>query len=217
VRRSLFHGNASDSNDSPVVDFLSYSTAPTLAQALIENCTFHGNKNGSGIVLTLQADATIRSSTFFANAATLNVLDHAVVEVFGANVELTSNLFGANGAPDLRDGSRPGGSVRIGFNLFESQVGDLPPSVPCASATVSGYNLCGVNAPWLGPLANNGGPTQTMALLAGSPAIDAGANPGGLATDQRGAGFTRTAGARTDIGAYERTSGGASRGSTPKP
>jgi hypothetical protein len=47
--------------------------------------------------------------------------------------------------------------------------------------------------PLLGPLQYNGGPTQTMALLAGSPAIDAG-NPGGctddrgrlLKTDQRG-------------------------------
>ena len=42
--------------------------------------------------------------------------------------------------------------------------------------------------PDLGPLADNGGPTQTMALLAGSPAIDAGDNnliPAGVATDQR--------------------------------
>lgn len=47
--------------------------------------------------------------------------------------------------------------------------------------------------PKLGPLQNNGGPTQTMALLPGSPAIDAG-NPTGckdntghlLTSDQRG-------------------------------
>ena len=41
--------------------------------------------------------------------------------------------------------------------------------------------------PLLGPLADNGGPTQTFALLPGSPAIDAGSNPASLATDQRGA------------------------------
>jgi hypothetical protein len=55
----------------------------------------------------------------------------------------------------------------------------------------------------LGPLANNGGPTLTHALLAGSPAIDTGSNPLALSFDQRGSGFARTAGAQTDIGAFE--------------
>ena len=95
-----------------------------------------------------------------------------------------------------------------------------------------GYNLIGNNAnsigftatgdqvnvnPMLGPLANNGGPTQTLALLPGSPAIDKGAaaNIAGTATpittDQRG--VTRpvddasippaTSGNDSDIGAFE--------------
>jgi hypothetical protein len=53
----------------------------------------------------------------------------------------------------------------------------------------------------LGPLADNGGPTWTHALLPGSPAInaaDAGASP---ATDQRG--VARPQGSGPDIGAYE--------------
>jgi hypothetical protein len=57
----------------------------------------------------------------------------------------------------------------------------------------------------LGPLQNNGGPTQTMALLPGSPAIDAGDNalvPAGLTTDQVGA--PRITNGTVDIGAYER-------------
>ena len=61
--------------------------------------------------------------------------------------------------------------------------------------------------PKLGPLANNGGPTQTMALLTGSPAIDAGsnalANAAGLTTDQRGPGFPRIVNSTVDIGAFE--------------
>jgi hypothetical protein len=57
--------------------------------------------------------------------------------------------------------------------------------------------------PVLGPLANNGGPTQTHALLAGSPAIDKGSNPNALAFDQCGTPFVRTSGAQTDIGAFE--------------
>ena len=55
--------------------------------------------------------------------------------------------------------------------------------------------------PLLAPLANNGGPTNTMALLAGSPAIDHGINEGCPATDQRG--VVRPQGAACDIGAYE--------------
>ena len=46
-------------------------------------------------------------------------------------------------------------------------------------------------------------PTRTHALLAGSPAIDAGSNPLGLANDQRGAGFLRVVGGVADMGAYE--------------
>lgn len=57
--------------------------------------------------------------------------------------------------------------------------------------------------PLLAPLADNGGPTWTLALLPGSPALDAGNNVAGLATDQRGPGFVRVAGGRADIGAFE--------------
>jgi len=53
--------------------------------------------------------------------------------------------------------------------------------------------------PLLGSLGDNGGPTQTMALQAGSPAINMGTKC--LATDQRG--VTRPQGAACDIGAYE--------------
>jgi hypothetical protein len=73
--------------------------------------------------------------------------------------------------------------------------------------------------PLLGPLTANGGPTRTLALLPGSPCLNAAAGassndpglngvPGGgddlaLTTDQRGAGFVRTAGGSPDIGAFE--------------
>lgn len=91
--------------------------------------------------------------------------------------------------------------------------------------TSNGYNLSGdntrsLNGPGdinnlnllLGPLANNGGPTQTLALLSGNPAIDAG-NPSGctdgrghlLKTDQCGAPRPdKKDRIGCDIGAYER-------------
>jgi hypothetical protein len=57
----------------------------------------------------------------------------------------------------------------------------------------------------LGPLADNGGPTETIALRHGSVAIDAGDNAAaqGLITDQRGPGYPRIVGPRVDIGAFE--------------
>ena len=57
--------------------------------------------------------------------------------------------------------------------------------------------------PKLAPLANNGGSTETMALMlgVGSSAIDTGINSGCPATDQRG--VTRPQGVRCDIGAFE--------------
>ncbi|AMV41026.1 hypothetical protein VT85_26560 (plasmid) [Planctomyces sp. SH-PL62] len=56
--------------------------------------------------------------------------------------------------------------------------------------------------PLLGPLQNNGGPTQTMALVGSSPAIDEGISFNVALTDQRG--VPRNV-YRVDIGAYERT------------
>jgi uncharacterized repeat protein (TIGR01451 family) len=55
--------------------------------------------------------------------------------------------------------------------------------------------------PLLGPLANNGGETDTEALLPGSPAIDAGTAEGCPPFDQRG--VARPLGTACDIGAYE--------------
>ena len=70
----------------------------------------------------------------------------------------------------------------------------------------SNDNQVGVADPGLDTgLANNGGPTQTIALLSNSPAVDAGNSllDGGQMTDQRGAGFPRVVGANVDIGAFE--------------
>ncbi|QOV87607.1 choice-of-anchor Q domain-containing protein [Humisphaera borealis] len=73
-------------------------------------------------------------------------------------------------------------------------------------------NRLGVTASQLklGPLASNGGPTQTMALLPGSIAINAGSNAKALdadgkplTTDQRGTGFARLVGGTVDVGAFE--------------
>lgn len=94
----------------------------------------------------------------------------------------------------------------------------------CTSSLISdGNNLesgstCGFSAggdrqntaPLLGPLADNGGPTRTHALLPGSPAIDGGTNTGCPPTDQRGARRPRDGDGDgqsvCDIGAFEAAS-----------
>jgi hypothetical protein len=72
-----------------------------------------------------------------------------------------------------------------------------------SDASCSFTNVGSVNGidPLLGPLANNGGPTATCALLPGSPAIDAVKDNSYPATDQRG--FRRPFGPAGDIGAVE--------------
>jgi hypothetical protein len=97
------------------------------------------------------------------------------------------------------------------FNLFGSNGNaGVTGFTPGPADIVPGVSLANI----LGPLQNNGGPTQTHALVDGSPALDAG-DPGGcrdsqgalLSTDQRG--FARhvdsnnDGAARCDTGAFE--------------
>jgi hypothetical protein len=84
------------------------------------------------------------------------------------------------------------------------------------ASEIAGTNSNNVftNDPQLGPLADNGcaveagAPSnsacvQTHRPLPGSPALDAGANPEGLTTDQRGTGYGRVVNGQADIGALE--------------
>jgi hypothetical protein len=101
------------------------------------------------------------------------------------NSMLANNVFSTN-APSNGSGT----NTDLGHNLSSDG--------SCAFTNVGSLNN---TDPKLGPLADNGGPTLTMALLPGSPAIDAGDNLGTPPTDQRG--ITRPFGAASDIGAYE--------------
>jgi hypothetical protein len=88
----------------------------------------------------------------------------------------------------------------LGFNLVET-------TTNCLISDITAGNITGLD-PLLGALRDNGGSTQTQALLHGSPAIDAGqqpfcpdANGSPITTDQRS--LTRPAGSACDIGAFE--------------
>lgn len=128
----------------------------------------------------------------------------------GRNSIIAGNIA-ANGAgstaepqaPDIYDSFGSGGHNLIGNESGASITRGIGDKIGDNSAPID---------PKLAPLADNGGPTKTMALLAGSPAIDEGVGLGSV-TDQRGAGFLRTvnlpsynnspSGDGTDIGAFE--------------
>jgi hypothetical protein len=90
-----------------------------------------------------------------------------------------------------------GGDCNVEDNIIQSEGHNLASDGSCF-LTAPG-DLPGRD-PLLGPLAYNGGPTETQALLRGSPAIGAGATQGCPQTDQRG--VARRQGA-CDIGAYQ--------------
>ena len=78
----------------------------------------------------------------------------------------------------------------LGYNIFSDT-----PGISLAPTDRVNTN------PLLGPLANNGGPTLTRALLPGSPAINVGTPVAGITTDQRGA--PRPQDSAPDIGAFQ--------------
>ncbi len=95
-----------------------------------------------------------------------------------------------------------GGPVSAAWLANTLLVANVPMNGSAHSGIDSDHNLWADNAAGIiGPLTSNGGPTLTMALPVGSPAIDAGDNASAPPTDQRGA--ARPAGAGADIGAYE--------------
>ncbi len=91
-----------------------------------------------------------------------------------------------------------GNLVDAGYSEFVSQGHNLFSDIPAVALNPT--DLVDTN-PLLGPLADNGGPTLTCALLPGSPALDAGVAVPGVTTDQRG--VPRTQGSAPDIGAFE--------------
>jgi len=133
-------------------------------------------------------------------------------------VTVASNSAGAG--PKAGGGvfnSRDDDDVVLGNTILSANLGGTGQTSNCGGhdLTSAGYNLengntCDFSAagdlpntdPKLGNLMDNGGPTETMALQAGSPAMDA-ATPkcAPPKTDQRG--VSRPQGPRCDIGAYE--------------
>ena len=171
---------------------------PVSTSVGIVNSTISSNSaaiDGGGL-LNLGGLVTLSNSTVTANTAGN---DGSGIASFGdaeTQTTITSSIVSGNVGTDI--------DVVLGtINSFASNGNNLIGDGNATIAFSSDSDITGNTDPGLAPLADNGGPTQTIALLPGSPAIDAGSNPDGLPNDQRGAGFSRVNGTAADIGAFE--------------
>jgi hypothetical protein len=147
----------------------------------ITNSTFFGNAGGSGGGIYNQGIANVVNSTFSGNVASFG----AGIYNTGASITIVKNTIIAH--------SVPGGNC-FNFGAFLNDGGgNLDTDGTCMGRTSPD--------PFLGPLQNNGGPTQTMAISMASPAFGGGVSAGCPATDQRG--VLRPQFLSCDIGAFE--------------
>jgi Ca2+-binding RTX toxin-like protein len=200
------------------------------ADLRLVNSTISGNQAESGggaMWVDPRADHTvsIRNSTLSGNSAYYTggiFLEDESAD--NGSVAISSSILANNTRDsaasyenaDLGQDNSSLGTLAAGFTLIESGGGviDNGDSSLTLEESPGGSNLLGID-PQLGPLADNGGPTQTHAPSVGSPVIDAGV-ANGLGTDQRGAPRTFDAvnvnnaagGDGTDIGSVELLPGG---------
>jgi uncharacterized repeat protein (TIGR01451 family)/CSLREA domain-containing protein len=158
------------------------------SQLTVSNSTIVGNSASTqGGGLSNGSVATLSNVTLAANAAPTggNVFTYRLGLGFAPTTTVAGTIIaGATGG-----GNCNGPVTSQGHNLDDG--------ITCA---LTGTGDLTNQNPQLAPLADNGGPTQTQALIPGSPAIDAGGS-GCPAKDQRG--VQRPAGNACDIGAYE--------------
>lgn len=161
--------------------------------AKITNSTISGNRAvsetgfGGGVVAGVVMN--ILNSTIASN--TSGRLGGGIFTSLGSTVFVNNTIVTGN-TIDNCDTAQLGGAISSQGNNISSD----------ASCNFTQPTDKRNTNPRLRPLANNGGPTDTRALLSGSLAIDAALNTGCPPTDQRG--VARPQGTRCDIGAFER-------------
>lgn len=191
LRASTLNGNSAGGSGGGL--YIGDATLPTL----IQNSTMSGNRaDGKGGAIAHAGTAlTVQNSTIAFNRA--GGSGGGVWMDTLTSVALQSTIVSNNQAPNGPDLDND--DIAYRFKLTNSLVGNSSGF----DFDDLGGNLLNLD-PLLAPLAFNGGPTQTHALKARSPAINKGYNPGALTTDQRGVPFKRKVGSAVDIGAYER-------------
>jgi len=134
----------------------------------------------------------------FAPGLAFNAANHPVAVTLQSSLIVNNTYGNAAVNEDLSNNGNP----NIAFAGADNLVGAAEASVSLANVTSTPIGVCAL----LGPLRNNGGITDTHALLSYSPAIDAGNQVSGVVYDQRGSPHARSnpGPGSADIGAYER-------------
>jgi len=156
----------------------------------IANSTFAYN-SGFGL-FNQEGNMTITNSTIAYNSASNGGgAGNGLIDQ-GSSTSLSGSIVANNTGGDCN--TWYGSSIDNGYNLSSD-----------SSCGFTGTGSLQNTDPKLGSLASNGGPTQTLALQDGSPAIDAIPLSANLCprTDQRGNGRPDTGESRCDMGAYE--------------
>jgi CSLREA domain-containing protein len=182
----------------------------------ITNSTISGNQSVAAAAGGIDHESTgtvnVTNSTIVGNSV-LRGNAGGITNRNVGTINVRSSIIALNVIPGGMGPDVSGVFASSGFNLIGKKDG--------STGFTAGTDLTGTNAAPLDPrvdpkgLKNNGGPTKTIALQAGSPAIDKGTSnglTGTLTTDQRGVGYSRTInkpvpdairGDGTDIGAFE--------------
>jgi hypothetical protein len=161
--------------------------------------TGYGNASGGGINVGQNMSASFVSSTVARNTLkgsgnTVNLTGGGVLGVSGSTISLKAAILGLDTAGAAH-------SDLACFGTVTSSGHSLIQKISGCSFSPDSTDKVGAN-PKLASLAENGGPTETLALLKGSPAIDAipaAACPETI--DQRG--VSRPQGHGCDIGSFE--------------
>jgi predicted outer membrane repeat protein len=183
------------------------------SNAILTNVTFNANSAISGGGMrNVRSNPALTNVTFSANSAsTGGGIDNYLSQPVLNNVTLSGNSASSYGG-GMYNGTGSHPYLRNTILWGNTADACCGPQIYNSSSTLSiwdsivqggyagGTNII-ITDPMLGPLGNNGGFTQTLALLPGSSAIDAGNDATCATTDQRG--ISRPQGIQCDIGAYE--------------
>ena len=165
----------------------------------ISNSTMSGNTTAGsgGAVYAFVGGASINNSTITHNTSGLTINSDR-----GPTIQVRSSVVAGNLENDVE-------YILGTTNTFKSNGHNIVGTGNAIAKFVGAGDQIGVTNPLLAPLADDGGPTKTHALLPGSPAINAGdlslvAGMNGVPQyDQRGEPFGRVFNGRIDIGAFE--------------
>lgn len=177
---------------------LAREVADIVASTISDNIHAGGaGRAGAAVLVTGAGTSTLINSTLSGNRGQAGAAIHLAAP--GATLSVRNGTIAGNhGDGGEQAGIRTAGTVTLGNTIVFSNDVDCVAGAG-GSFISSGHNLdgdgsCGLAAgsdqprsdPFLGPLADNGGPTLTHALLSGSPAIDAGDDHLCPDEDQRG-------------------------------